>query len=317
MTRRDLLTYSGILIILGAGWAITLPLTKIAVSTGHGAFGLIFWQLVIGAALMGFLTLIRGSGLPLTRVSLTFFSIIALIGTVIPNASSYKAIAYLPAGVISILMSLIPMMAFPIALGLRLERFNARRFFGLLAGLVGVSLLVLPKASLPDVAMLGWIPLALVGPLFYAFEGNFVAKWGTGGLDAIQLLFGASLVGAVISLPLALASGQFVSPLRPWGAPEWALVILSAIHVVVYAGYVWLVGRTGSVFAMQVSYLVTGFGVFWAMILLGETYSPYIWAALGLMMVGIFLVQPKTSAAVARTGKAIQDVAREEQRAKR
>lgn len=287
------MVYSGILIVLGAGWASTLPLTKIAVSTGHGVFGLIFWQLVIGVVLMGLLTLIRGTGLSLTRVSLTFFTIIALIGTVIPNASSYKAVAHLPAGVISILMSLIPMIAFPIALGLRLEQFRARRFLGLLAGLVGVSLLVGPKASLPEAAMLAWIPLALVGPLFYAFEGNLVAKWGTHGLDAIQVLFGASLIGAVIALPLAVMTGQYVDPIRPWGAPEWALVISSAVHVLVYAGYVWLVGRTGAVFAMQVSYLVTGFGVFWAMILLGESYSPYIWAALGLMLVGVFLVQPR------------------------
>jgi len=152
VTRREMLVYSGILIILGAGWASTLSLTKIAVSTGHGVFGLIFWQLVIGAALMGFLTLIGGTGLPLTRVSVIFFTIIALIGTVIPNASSYKAVAHLPAGVISILMS-----------------------------------------------MLVWVPLALVGSAFYAFEGNFVAKWGTGGLDAIQVLFGASLVGAALA----------------------------------------------------------------------------------------------------------------------
>jgi drug/metabolite transporter (DMT)-like permease len=40
---------------------------------------------------------------------------------------------------------------------------------------------------------------------------------------------------------------------------------------VVYAGYVWLVGRAGAVFAAQVAYLVTLFGVFWAMLILGET----------------------------------------------
>ena len=317
MTRPELLGYSGILVILGMGWAITLPLTKIAVSTGHGAFGLIFWQLVIGAILLGALTLVRGRGLPLTRGTLGFFTFIALIGTVIPNASSYKAVVHLPAGVISILMSLIPMIAFPMALGLRLERFNARRFFGLLAGLVGVSLLVVPKASLPDAAMLAWIPVALIGPVFYAFEGNFVAKWGTAGLDAIQMLFGASVVGALMTLPLALWSGQFVNPIRPWGAPEWALVISSAIHALVYTGYVWLVGRTGSVFAMQVSYLVTGFGVFWAMVLLKETYSPYIWAALGLMMIGVFLVQPRARAALARQDKASQGVTRPNRRIKR
>ena len=66
-------------------------------------------------------------------------------------------------------------------------------------------------------------------------------------------------------------------------------------HVLVYAGYVWLVGRAGPVFAVQVSFLVTLFGVLWARLILDEAYAPTVWVALGLMMVGMFLVQPRRS----------------------
>ena len=37
----------------------------------------------------------------------------------------------------------------------------------------------------------------------------------------------------------------------------------------------------------------------WSITLLGESYSPYIWAALALMLVGIFLVQPRPRIALA------------------
>ena len=299
MTRGALIYYSAVIVLLGAVWGFTMPLSKIAVSTGHRHFGLIFWQLLIGAGFMGLLSLLRGKGLPITRQTLWVYVLIALIGTIIPGSAPYQAIVHLPAGVASILLSLVPMVAFPIALALRLERFCLRRFGGLLAGLAGVLMLVLPEASLPDRAMLIWIPIALISVVCYAFEGNYVAKWGIAGLDAIQVLFGASLVGALIALPLALGSGQFISPIRPWGAAEWALVLSSVMHVIVYATYVWLVGRAGPVFAVQSSYLVTGFGVFWAMLLLGETYSPYIWAALGLVLTGVFLVQPRAQEALA------------------
>ncbi|WP_425043656.1 DMT family transporter [Primorskyibacter sp. S87] len=297
MTRRTLWAYGLFLVILGMGWGLTQPLAKLAVSTGHGPIGLIFWQMVIGAIVLGLVSLVRGKGVPWTPAALLSSILIALIGTVIPNSASYTAIAYLPSGVISILLSLVPMMAFPIALGLGLERFSPRRLAGLAIGLTGVMLLVLPEASLPDRAMLAWIPLALLAPLCYAFEGNYVARWGTGGLDPIQTLFGASLAGAAISLPLAIFSDQFISPLRPWEIAEWALVASSLIHAVVYTGYVWLVGRAGPVFAVQVSYLVTGFGVIFAMLLLGERYSPFIWLAMMLVLAGVFLVQPKRRAA--------------------
>ncbi len=299
MTRQIWLRYVVVLVIIGAAWGLTQPLSKVAVSTGYRHFGLTFWQLVIGAAFMAALLLIRGKALPMRRDTMQVYVLIALIGTIIPNSVYYRAIAHLPAGVASILLSLIPMIAFPIALALGLERFRLVRFGGLLAGLGGVLLLVLPSASLPDPAMIIWIPFLMISIFCYAFEGNYVARWGTAGLDAIQVLCGASLVGAVLALPLALGSGQFINPLRPWGAPEWAFVASSLIHVIVYSTYVWLVGRAGPVFAVQVSYLVTGFGVGWSMLILGETYSPYIWAALGLVLAGVFLVQPRRQDALA------------------
>ncbi len=296
--HRARLYLGGAMLVLAAGWGITIPLTKIAVSTGHSFAGLIFWQLVIGVLVMVPISLIRRRGLPLHRGALKTYLIIALIGTLVPNSASYQAIAHLPSGVVSVLMSLIPIIAFPIALGLRLEAFNPRRLAGLLVGLTGIMILILPNASLPQAALLAWIPVSLISVTCYAFEGNFVAKWGTGGADPIQVLLGASLVGALIAGPVVLATGTYISPTRAWGAPEMALVLSSVIHVLVYSGYVWMVGRAGPVFAVQISYPVTGFGIIWAMVLLGENYPSTFWVAMALVLAGVFLVQPKDKPAL-------------------
>ncbi|MFK7752902.1 MAG: DMT family transporter [Sedimentitalea sp.] len=295
MTRRAVAINLLILVALGAGWGATQPLTKVAVSTGYQYMGLIFWQLMIGAVATGAAVILGGKGLPRTPGALWTYAVIAIIGTVLPNSASYQAITHLPVGIHAILMSLIPMAAFPVALLLRLERFSPLRFLGILLGLAGVSLLVLPEASLPDRAMLLWVPVSLVSVLCYACEGNYVARWGTAGLDPLQVMCGASIFGALLSLPIALGTGQFISPVRAFGAPEWAFVAASLIHVLVYTGYVWLVGRAGPVFAVQVSYLVTGFGVLFAMVFLGESYSPYFWIAAALVLGGVFLVQPRAA----------------------
>ena len=281
------------LLIMGAGWGITSPMSKIAVSTGHQPLGLVFWQMVIGAVLLGAIVFVRGGGLALGRRQITLYLAIAFLGTILPNAASYRAAAHLPAGVMSIVIAMVPMFAFPIALALGQDRFSIARVVGLGLGLGGVALLVGPEASLPDRAMVAFIPLALIAPFFYGLEGNFVGKFGTAGLDPIEVLFGASVFGAVLSFPLALGFGHWLNPLGGFGAPESALVLSSIVHALVYAGYVWLVGRAGAVFAAQVSYLVTIFGVGWAMLILDEAYSGYIWGALGLMLLGMFLVQPR------------------------
>ncbi len=292
MSRQSLILFA-ILTCMGAGWGLTQPLSKIAVSEGYRHIGLIFWQMAIGAIILAGVQLIRRKSLRLDRSALVVYLWIALIGTLIPNSATYEAIRHLPSGIISIFLALVPMFAFPVALVLGNEAFEGKRFLGLALGLIGVLLIVGPEASLPDRALIFFVPLALIAPFFYGLEGNAVAKWGTAGLDPVEVLFGASMTGAILSLPVAIATGNFIDPRPPYGAPDLAILGSGLIHVVVYCGYVWMVGRAGPVFAVQVSYLVTGFGVFWAMLILGERFSGWVWAAMGVMMIGMFLVQPR------------------------
>ena len=284
------------LIGLGIGWGLSATLSKVAVSTGYEHFGLILWQTIVGATVLGAVLLARGRRFAFGRAQAVTCLLIALAGTVLSGIAYYQAVARLPVGIVVIVISLIPMIAFPMALALGVERFAPSRLAGLALGLLGVALIALPDASLPDRAALAWLPVALIAPLLYAAEGVGVARWGTAGLDPVQTLFGANVVGALLTLPMALWTGQVIDPRTDWGSPEWAIVAASVINAVVYAGYVWLVGRAGAAFAAQCSYLITGFGVLWAMVLLGERYGWTIWAALAVMFTGLFLVQPRPSA---------------------
>ena len=278
---------------MGAGWGMTIPLSKIAVSGGYQHFGLIFWQLVICSVSLGIVLAARGRWPKLTPATFRLFLLIALIGTILPNSASYKAAFHLPGGVLSILIATVPMFAFPIALLMGNEQFQMRRAIGLMLGLAGVLILIGPEASLPEAASIGFVFLGLVAPLFYGVEGNFVAKFGTQGLDPVETLFGACTLGTIIVLPAALMSDQWIDPRLPWAAPDYALVVSSMLHVAVYTSYVWLVGRVGSVFASQVSYAVTLFAVFWSITLLGERPSIWFWGALLIMLLGMFLVAPR------------------------
>ena len=289
----DRVRLTGFLLLLGTGWGLTQPLIKITVTAGYQPLGMIFWQMLIGAVLLGMLRWRHLRHLQITRKTLAIWVMIATIGSLIPGITSYRAAFHLPSGIMSIVIATIPMMAFPIALALGNDTFSRRRLLGLILGLIGVGFIALPDASLPERAMIAFLPLALIAPFCYACEGNVVARWGTAGLDPFAVLFGASAIGAVISLPLAIGSGQFFFPRSPFILADVTLTLSSVIHVLVYTGYVWLIGRAGAVFAGQVSYVVTGSGVLWAMLLLGETYSLWIWVALMCMILGLMLVQPR------------------------
>lgn len=289
---RQRLFFVAVLLWLGIGWGSTHPLGKIATETGHGPFGLIFWQQVVMVVVLGAIALVRRKGIKLTPAALRFYVIVAVLGTLIPNGTFYTSVAHLPAGIMSIIIAMIPMLAFPMALALGMDRFSALRLVGLGLGLLGVALLAAPGAALPDAAMLAWLPVALVGPVFYAMEATYVAWRGTEGMDALQAMLGASIAGLVLCLPVMLVLDQSYSP-WPLGRDDLALIVSSALHALLYATYVWLAASAGAVFAAQSSYLVTAAGMIWAMALLGERFSPLVWVAVAVMLAGVALVQPR------------------------
>jgi drug/metabolite transporter (DMT)-like permease len=282
-----------VLVGLGIGWGSTQALGKIAVSTGHGIFGLIFWQLAIAVAALGTIRALRGGPLRVTPRGLIMASAVALVGTLIPGTTFYISIARLPAGIMSILIATVPLLAFPIAVMLGLDRFGLRRVLGLLCGFAAMLLIALPEAALPAGAKAAWLVVAIVGPLCYALEGNIIARWGTGGLDPLETILLASCMALVVALPLMLATGQWIDPRPPWGAPEAALVAGALVNAVMYVGYVWLTRAAGPVFAAQTGYVVTLAGVGWAMLLLGERFAPAVWLAAALLLAGLALVRPR------------------------
>ncbi len=293
MNGREQIWLTGVLVGLGALWGLSQPLVKIAISGGYEPIGMIFVQMLVATIVLGLVQFRRLGRLPIQRATLIVWVVIALVGTIVPNTASYSALKTIPAGIYSVLIATIPMMSFPIALAFGNEIFSARRLLGLCAGIAGVGCIVIPDASLPERAMLAAIPLAMIAPFCYALEGNLVARFGTAGMDAVQVMFGASAIGTVLVLPIASSTGQLQIPMTPYSNADIALVLASVIHSFVYVVYVWLVGRAGPLFASQVSYWVTGFGVLWAMLILQERYAGWVWVALALMAVGLTLVQPR------------------------
>ena len=134
MTQIRLL---GLLVLMGAGWGLSGVIAKPIVDAGYRPFGIILWQMVIGAIVLGTLTYARGKPLRFAPRHIALYLFIALTGTLLPNVASYTALLHLPAGIMSIIIASVSMFAFPIALLLGNERFEGKRVLGLLAGLIG------------------------------------------------------------------------------------------------------------------------------------------------------------------------------------
>lgn len=281
-----------LLVLLGIAWGLQVPLTKVAVEAGYRDVGIIFWQSAIDVLLLAPFA----GRLPLCRKAIAVYLFVGLVGTLLPAASSAVAAVHLPAGIVALGLSFVPLAALPIAVALGTDRFTLPRIAGLLAGLAGVVVMISPGAGLAAMGLSQLFLLALIAPAFYAIEGNVLARWGSAGLRPVQMVTGASAVSALIAGPAATWRGSFIAPTEAATPAGMAVVGSGMVSVVAYVGYLWMVGRAGAVFAAQVAYLVTGFGVLWSMALLGERFAPGFWLALAVVMGGVFLVRPRVPA---------------------
>ncbi len=283
---------------LGACWGATIPLSKIAMSTGHRPIDVIFWQLAISAVVLAPVSVLQRARPRLSRQVLFHFLVIALIGTLLPNSFSLVAVNRLPAGIMAIVIATVPMFALVIALSLRLEGFSPVRMTGVLLGATAVILLITPQTSLPEPDKAIFVLVGLAAAFCYGAEANYLAVRSPPGLDPVVTLLGASIVGTALAAPVAVFSGGFVDLTQPWGRAETAIVAAALFHALAYTGYIWLVGVAGPVFSSQIAYVVTVAGVLISAVLLQESYSGWAWLALAIMICGLALVRPRGSAAV-------------------
>lgn len=250
------------------------------------------WQLAVSVLILGGYLLWRAKPVSLGRGNLKYLLFIAMIGTLIPNTFSLMATRHLPGGILSIVIATVPIISLLIALTARIESFSWKRFSGIIMGVASLVLIAVPDASLPDPSKAPWILVALIAPFCYASEGNFVAVRAPKELTPVTTLFGASVCGLILLIPVVYANGWQVPVLVTWDATRWAIVGAALGHMVAYTGYLWLLGRAGAVFTSQVAYIVTLTGVVASVVFLGERYGLVLWFAVALMLMALTLVKP-------------------------
>jgi drug/metabolite transporter (DMT)-like permease len=281
------------LLAVGAAWGLTTPLIKTATLQGTGALTIALWCAVFNALVLAPLALRRDGRWalpPLDAPSLRLYAVLGALGMALPQWASMTGTTHLPAGIMSIVISLVPIFALPLALAIGSERFAPRRALGVALG--AVAIMLIGGGGLPAPELWVWVMVGALAPFLYAIEGAYVAASRAAGARPVVLLWVASLVAVAILLPMAALTGVKVAP-RGVGPAEGAVLAAAALSLAAYAGYIRLLQRWGAVFGAQVAYTVTGCGIGWAMLLLGERYPPLVWAALALLFAGLALVQPR------------------------
>ena len=282
-----------LLFVAGGSWGLFFALARIAREGGHHPFGLTVWQGVGGGLLLLSIAAVRRSNLPLNPRAIGFYFVCGIFGTTLPTGLIFYIAPNIGAGLLAITMTLVPIMTYGASIMLGIDKPAALRLAGLVLGFVAILMIMLPSIGAEGGVALFWALLALLVPACFSIENLLLALRAPEGIDPIPMVGAFQLCGALLMLPLALATDNFMDITGAWTQSHWASVLMFAINALSYTVFLYVLQHTGPVFASQATYVATITGVLWGMALFGESHSIWVWLALFILMAGMALVQER------------------------
>jgi drug/metabolite transporter (DMT)-like permease len=294
---RARLLPAAMLFACGVTWGLSFSFNKIAITSGIPVIAYVFWQSLGAGLVLLILSFITANRLHLGWPHLKLYGVAALFEFVVPFLALNFVAARLPAGIAGLGQALVPALTFCFALAFRLERFNRLRFAGLCVGLIGVLLVVLPKASLPEPEMVGWVLIALIAPLCYGLSNTLVAIMRPPHSSSIPLAAGLLLVSSALLLALMAATGSWWFFDAGLDNGALALIGVTILNVIFWYLLFEIIHIAGPVYFASYNYISPLAGIGWAVLIFAERHSVWIWAALALMFAGLFLVNRRVRSA--------------------
>jgi drug/metabolite transporter (DMT)-like permease len=266
---------------------------KIAVENGGQPFGIAFWQALISALLLYIYIMFKHGNLGLKKSHLKLIILLGVFGSALPSVLFYWSAQKISAGILSITVSFIPLLTYCFAFLLKIEIFSYRRIVGVLLGALALNLLLIPENSIPERTQIIWILVSCVAAISYAVENLIIDQKMPDDIGPVRIACGMNLMGAALVLPFSLAFKQTIVPTFPVKELEIALIGLGLINAIAYSLFIFLIKRTGPVFASQTGYIVTIGGMFWGTLLFNEIYSIWVWCSIMIIILGVILVAPR------------------------
>ncbi|RJT22985.1 response regulator [Mesorhizobium waimense] len=299
--RQNIRTFRGglLLIACGALWGLIVPLSKMAANIAAHPIGLALLVDAIGAALCIGICASRKTLPPLntlTKTEWTYIAGLAFLSSVINQLLVYWLVGKLPAFVVAIVIVLEGFAVFLFAAVMRVESPRLKRFLGLAIGLIGVGAIMVNAETGGEEGQWLWMALALLIPATYAAEDLYISQKQPANIDSVAIYGLALTASCFMLIPLAVGFSDFI-PVQFLAGKLGVIVILIALaSALAMILFIYLIRTTGAVFASQSAYATTVAGIGWSIVLLGEYIPLWTWAALGLIIVGLIMVEPKQEA---------------------
>lgn len=274
-----------LLLVLSTLWGSSYTFIKIGVETIPPVTLIAARTLIAGSLLLAFVKA-RGLSLPRDRTSWGRFLFQACMNSVFPFTLIAWAEQTTDAGLATILNSTSPIFTFVLTILItRHEAVTGRKMFGVLAGLLGVCLIVGFEA-LSGLGHQAWAQIAIVAATI-SYAGAAIFGKNFRGMDPTLPAAGSMICGAVLLIPVSLVVD------RPWTLAPSSSSIAALLGLSVFSTalafviYFRLLQTLGSVGTTAQAYMRVPIGVAIGVLFLGERLMPMAWLGLVCIVMGV------------------------------
>ncbi|VUC81683.1 DMT family transporter [Raoultella terrigena] len=280
------------LIVLAAIWGASFLFMRIA-SPEFGAINTAFLRVLFG--LLGLAVIIF-----VLKSSYNFEGkfksslILGVINSGLPFLMYCLAARWLPAGYSAVLNATTPLMGALIGFAFFSEKLTARKWGGVVLGLVGIMVITTIGESQSTNETLAGVIACLVATGCYGIAGFLTRRWisNNGGLDPKVVAFGSQIGATLFLLPFFIWSSTTGPSINWLQGNVWASVVAVGLICTAFAYilYFRLIADIGPLRSLTVTFLIPPFAVLWGYLALGETINEGFIIGAIIVCVSVWLV---------------------------
>ena len=277
------------LLFVGSSWGLYFSLLKIAALSGISYLGIVTLTTLGVASGLGLIALARRRRPRFTLAHQAFYLGCAVTGYLVPMIVELGVIVHMPAGVLTLIVSMAPLATLAIAWLVGTDRVSPSRVAGVLLGACAIFAVLLPDAHGSASVAWRWLLLATLVPLSYAMHHNFVSRCWPRDSDSYQVACGEAIYAALLMLAVSVFFWQSQDVLA-WNRGHSVIVIMALIALVDIYLYFELIRLKGPIYTSHANYFMVISGVFWGMIIFAERHGPLTWLSAALLIVSLYLI---------------------------
>lgn len=291
-------------LMLGIAWGFSVILMKFVAQTGIEIFQAIFFAtLGVVIVLLGYLKLQNRSFLYHRRF-LIFGLVCAITAYLIPEYLSIAVLRHINAGVLSIVLTTVPIFTYLIALVVREDEFHRRKLLGLVVAFCAVFLLITSRNSFSTLQINLWLSLSFVIAISYAIYDVYASKAWPENYDSLEVAYGESLFVLVLILPLLVLNFDFKETVETWRSGYWFIILLALLWSIERILYFEAIKKGGAVYAAQASYLAPPVSIVLGMFFFNEPFDITLWLCFVIILASVMMISsvPKKSGKLNKSG---------------